>query len=248
MKNLQPREKLLLAFILSLITIATISSPISELHGYLNFADQREALGLPRAMDVVSNLPFAGAGLIGLYLVLQRPSEAQPKHLKAFATIFFVGLIVTSIGSAWFHLQPLEGGRLAADRLGMLMAFTGLIGLAGALKVTLRAGYFLVGVVAVAGASAIYLSHTNGNVLPWAVVQFGGLTLILIFATLKSARNQPSIDLWWVVVVYAAAKGLEMADQPVFDWTQHLVSGHSLKHIVASLAAWPVITYFKRTL
>ncbi len=33
------------------------------------------------------------------------------------------------------------------------------------------------------------------------------------------------------------------ADQPVFELTQYLVSGHSLKHIVAAFAAWPVIRF-----
>ena len=45
---------------------------------------------------------------------------------------------------------------------------------------------------------------------------------------------------------YAAAKALELADAPVFALTQHLISGHSAKHIVAALAAWPVVRALQR--
>jgi divalent metal cation (Fe/Co/Zn/Cd) transporter len=47
---------------------------------------------------------------------------------------------------------------------------------------------------------------------------------------------------WGVVVgLYVLAKGLELADHAVFDLSGQLVAGHSLKHLVAACAAWPVI-------
>jgi 1-acyl-sn-glycerol-3-phosphate acyltransferase len=247
MLNLSLREKFLIAFTLLLTAIAAFAAPIAELSGYFAFADQRELLGLPRAMDVLSNLPFLLAGLYGLVLLTKTTEPAT--FSKPMAAVFFTGLILTSIGSAYFHLLPQEGGRLAVDRSGMLIAFTGLVGLATALKVSLRAGTALAFFVGIAGAVSIYVGNSTGNVLPWALVQFGGLGLIIGFASFKApkhqANKQPKLGLWWIVVVYAAAKAFEMADQPVFDWTQHLISGHSLKHIVASLAAWPVIAFFK---
>jgi 1-acyl-sn-glycerol-3-phosphate acyltransferase len=241
MPNISNREKLLFAFFICISAIAVFSPSVAELDGYIHFADQREALGLPRAMDVLSNLPFLLVGLYGLSVVARTTNPIKP-----FAVAFFVGLVVTSMGSAWFHLHPLEHGRLAIDRLGMLVAFCGLIGLATALKVSLRAGYFVSIFVAVAGLVSVHISNSTGNALPWAIVQFGGLALVLWFASIKNTKNQPVLNLWWVVVVYAAAKALEMADQPVFDWTRQVISGHSLKHIVASLAAWPVIAMLSR--
>jgi hypothetical protein len=249
MLNLAFREKVLIAFALVLTAIAVFAPPVTEPPGYFHFADQREMRGLPRAMDVLSNLPFFLVGLYGLRVLTNTHKSAA--LFKPFAAVFFAGLVVTSIGSAYFHLLPLEAGRLAVDRVGMLIAFAGLIGLASALKVSLRAGAAMAIFVSVTGTASIYIANSNANALPWALVQFGGLAFIIGFASLSAPKydpkHQPSLGLWWIVVVYAAAKAFEMADQPVFDWTQHLVSGHSLKHIVASLAAWPVIMYFKRT-
>jgi hypothetical protein len=45
-----------------------------------------------------------------------------------------------------------------------------------------------------------------------------------------------------VIGWYALAKALELGDHVVFDLTLGLVSGHTLKHMAAALAAWPVIT------
>ena len=44
------------------------------------------------------------------------------------------------------------------------------------------------------------------------------------------------------MAVYGLAKLLELGDHDIYAWTSQAVSGHSLKHIVASLAAWPVIS------
>jgi 1-acyl-sn-glycerol-3-phosphate acyltransferase len=245
MLNISCREKVLIAFLALLLSIGAFSPPVAELSGYFHFVDQREMLGLPRAMDILSNLPFLLAGLYGLFVLRRITPLDSSATFKPFAALFFIGLIVTAVGSAWFHLQPLSEGRLAADRLGMLVAFCGLVGLSSALNISLRSGIALAFFTATSGALSIHISNSTGNALPWALVQFGGLSLIIGFAFLRTPKHHPKLGLWWIVVVYAAAKAFEMADQPVFDWTQQLISGHSLKHLVASLAAWPVIAFFK---
>ena len=85
----------------------------------------------------------------------------------------------------------------------------------------------------------------NFNLLPWALLQGGGMLLIALLtvcpATRKPIAGGWGIPLGAVIALYALAKVFELADHAVFDLTQNVVSGHSLKHIVAALAAWPVI-------
>ena len=50
-----------------------------------------------------------------------------------------------------------------------------------------------------------------------------------------------------MILVYALAKVLEQTDAQVFQLTPELVSGHTLKHIVASCAALPVLFAMSRT-
>lgn len=45
-----------------------------------------------------------------------------------------------------------------------------------------------------------------------------------------------------VIAWYCVAKVLELNDHAVFAGTHGWVSGHTLKHVVAALSAWPVIT------
>jgi hypothetical protein len=82
-------------------------------------------------------------------------------------------------------------------------------------------------------------------VLPWLVLQFGGMALILWLATrlpIPNAKGALAIRWGVVILIYATAKVLELADHAVYDLTSQLISGHSLKHIVASCAAWPVVS------
>lgn len=44
------------------------------------------------------------------------------------------------------------------------------------------------------------------------------------------------------MAIYAVAKAFELADHTLFEASGQLISGHSLKHMVAALAAWPVIS------
>ena len=76
---------------------------------------------------------------------------------------------------------------------------------------------------------------------PWAVVQGGGMLAVLLLAVWRPVAGAQGIRLGAVVAVYALAKLLELWDQPVFALSGGAVSGHSLKHLVASLAAWPVL-------
>ena len=62
-------------------------------------------------------------------------------------------------------------------------------------------------------------SVVTGNVLPWAVVQFGGMALVLVVA---GSAQGPGPARWtsslgWVIFCYAAAKLLEMSDHAIFD-------------------------------
>ncbi len=44
-----------------------------------------------------------------------------------------------------------------------------------------------------------------------------------------------------VIGWYMAAKVLELVDHEIFTATHGWVSGHSLKHVAAAMAAWPVL-------
>lgn len=238
---LNPAESGLLAALLLAIATACLGPSVAQFDHYHAFADQRHLLGLPCALDVLSNLPFALLGGWGL-LRLRASGSGQPTGVqRALATLFFAGLVLTALCSAWYHLRPDDAG-LAIDRLGMVSAFAGLLGLAAVDRISARAGLWTAGAVLALGPVAVLVWTSSSNLMPWAVLQGGGMLLIVLLALRQPAAGAWGLPLLAVIAWYVLAKALELGDHVVFDLTQGLVSGHTLKHVAAALAAWPVIS------
>lgn len=243
-----PRERALLLAALLLALVAVAGPALVQPAHYHDFADQRVWGALPHAMDVLSNLPFALWGLVGGGVLVQAlRRQAVDRTAAWLAGLFFGGLMVTTAVSAMYHWQPDNAG-LLWDRGGMVLAFAGLLGLAACQGISARAGVALATAVFVLGPVSVQVWAVSGNLLPWGVLQFGGMALIVGLACLRpeAARAGPShrgLPIRWslLIALYALAKVLELGDHQVFEWTGHLISGHSLKHIVASCAAWPVV-------
>lgn len=209
-------------------------------HGH-PFVDARTLWGIPNAMDVLTNAPLALAGLWGLQALRGR---ALPAATQLAALVFFAGLLTTGFGSAWYHWAPDPTG-LAWDRMGMAVTFAGALALAVAERVGQAPASQALRVLLPLGVLSAVLPASNGNVLPWAVLQFGGMALIVWLALRKSVSGAIGIRLGALIGLYALAKVLELGDATVFHATVDTLSGHSLKHLVAALAAWPVISALK---
>jgi len=254
--SLTRREHSLLALAVLLVVAAVLGPSVAApALGGAPFADGQSWRALPNAMDVLSNLPFAVLGVWGLRWLhwLDRAHERlqdaaplpqalalAPFHALDCAWMFFAGLVLTALGSAFYHLQP-DDLRLAADRAGMAVAFSGLVGFAVCERVSARAGWPAAWFTLAGGLLAAAVCQRAGNALPWAVVQFGGMALVLALSLARPVAGAIGLKLGWVVFLYALAKLFELADQPIFEATRHLVSGHSLKHLAAALAALPVL-------
>ncbi len=205
-------------------------------HGH-PFVDARTLLGVPNAMDVLTNAPLALAGVWGL-LVMRR--RAWPATTQQAVGVFFVGLVATGHGSAWYHWAPDAAG-LVWDRLGMAVTFAGALSLAVAERVGQAPARQALRVLLPLALLSAILPASNGNVLPWAVLQFGGMALVVWLALRPPVAGAIGIRLGALIGLYALAKLLELGDEAVFRATADTVSGHSLKHLTAALAAWPVI-------
>lgn len=233
-------EILLLLFFASLAAIALCGPALPNPPHAHDFADARTLWGLPHALDVLSNLPFALAGCAGLLVLRRVPHAAISRAERACATLFFAGLVVTAACSASYH-WVLDDAGLAVDRLGMSVAFAGLLGLLAATHVSERAGMAAGAALLVLAPASVAAWFFGGNVLPWAVVQFGAMPLLVAAVFLRPRPGALRIGWVFVLLAYALAKLAEAQDHAVFAATGELFSGHTLKHVVAAFAAWPVI-------
>ena len=261
MQTLTRRESILAA-IAGLVLCAQAFLPqLPQSQDYHHFSDTRLLLGVPNALDTLSNIPFIIAGAAGIVLIWLGRLTPATSALGAMSLLTFAGLIATGIGSIWYHVQvPPNDAGLAVDRYGMVIAFAGILGLAAADKVSERAGWWMGWVVLVAGPFSVWWWTQTGTIAPYAVLQFGGMALLVLIlfwrdtpgvaadaAALQragkvTARNASTGPNWGMLIgAYALAKVLEAADAQIWELTSHTLSGHSLKHVVAACVAIAVI-------
>lgn len=207
---------------------AWLLPPFAQPQSFHDYADQRIWLGVPHAADVLSNLPFLLIGALGLRLTL---------HQWPYA-LLFVGVLLTTFGSAWYHLNP-NDATLVWDRLPMAMAFAGLVAGTLADRAPRRAMLFTI-LFAIVGAGSVVYWHATANLVPYLAMQ-----AVFIAVTLFTAASIPTgytlaNRVYWAAGLYAFALILERLDHFVYELSNGSVSGHTLKHLVASAAIFVI--------
>jgi hypothetical protein len=129
------------------------------------------------------------------------------------------------------------------DRLPITVAFMGLFAAFIADRIDCRAGLLLLPVLVGLGiVSVIYWAWSEsvgqGDLRPYAVVQFFPMLAIPLICVLFPPRWLDARFVVAMVVVYGLAKLFELLDERIFDLLGGAVSGHSLKHVAAAAAAY----------
>jgi hypothetical protein len=234
------RTGYIIGFTLLSIAAAFLLPAIPQPPAYHDFADRRAGFGIENVLDVVSNAGFLLAGIAGLVVVLRPRTRFEFAAERWPYGIFFLGVLLTAAGSAYYHLAP-DNERLFWDRLPITIALMALVAAQVVDRVSVRAGLALLVPMLLAGAaSAIYWIATEragaGNVVPYAVVQGYAVVILLVFALALPSRYTRGNDVYWVFAAYVIAKLLEHFDREVLA-LGNFASGHTLKHVAAAAAA-----------
>ncbi len=233
--------RLVLAFKIACIGAALLLPAIPQPLDYHDFADQRSLLGIPNFLDVVSNAGFVLAGLVGLAATLGGAVRFERNAERVPYAVFFAGVLLTGFGSAYYHLAP-DNETLFWDRLPMTIAFMGLVSSQFVDRIGVRFGLALLGPMLALGVASVWWWRAterigSGNVLPYAILQAYSVVVLLILAIVRPSRYTRGNDVYAVFAWYVAAKLLETWDTEVFALTGGVVSGHTLKHVAAAIAA-----------
>jgi Ceramidase len=231
------------AFTLLAIAAAFLLPAMQQPVEYHDFADHRHAYGIDNFLDVISNLAFLIAGVMGLVLVIGGRVRFEFASERWPFVVFFLGVLLTALGSAYYHLAP-DNETLFWDRLPMTIAFMALVSSQIVDRINVRAGLMLLLPMLLLGvASVIYWRATErmgaGNVLPYGILQGYSVIVLLLLARLNPSRYTRGSDIYWVFGAYVLSKFLETFDREVLALT-HFVSGHTLKHVAAAAAAFVV--------
>jgi len=240
------RSLILVATAVAAIVLILSRPPIPQPASYHDFADQRAFLGLPNAPNVISNVPFLFVGIWGLFVVTGHKNDRSflsTSHRVPYA-VFFLGVALTFFGSSYYHLHP-TNARLVWDRLPMTLGFMGILSSAVAERINLKVGTLLLAPLVVAGILSVTYWYSaevtgHGDLRPYLVVQFGSLLLLLGLLIFFPSRYTESKALGLALALYVAAKLCESLDPQIYA-IGHAVSGHTLKHLAAALAAYFVV-------
>jgi hypothetical protein len=214
-RNLRP-----LLIMLAILLFLVLMPPLPQDKSYHAFADQRTIFDISNFWDVISNLPFAIFGLMGL--VKFRDFESR---------LLFFGVFSTAIGSSYYHLQP-DNARLFWDRLPMTIVFMCLF----ALVLKRRA---LVIPLVLAGIASVVWWKLADNLWPYALVQFGSMIVLVFLA----ARDRSQRGLGPALILYGLSKVTEFFDRQIY--AVFPLSGHTLKHLLAGLATWYILLWMQ---
>lgn len=212
--------------------------------GYHDFADHSRLAGLPHAADVLSNLGFALVGLWGWWRLAARWHHPQLRASAAGYRLFLIGLVLTAVGSAYYHLAP-DDLRLVWDRLPIALACAGLIAAVRAETVARFSARIEVAVLAFCAVASVAWWHvTNGegagDLRPYLLLQLLPIVLIPLWQWLYGADRRDRLWFGAALAIYVVAKAAELNDH-AFLAANGLLSGHTLKHLLATLAAWLIV-------
>ena len=226
------RPRLALAALAAAAVLVTLlAPPVRQDQAYHRFADGRGFLGVPNFLDVVSNLPFAVVGGLGLARSLRGRSWERAGFAAVFAA---VGL--TAFGSAYYHLAP-DDARLFWDRLPIAIVAMALLAVTIADRIDARLGRRLLAPLVAAGVAGAVWWRETGDLRFYALVQFFPALAIPVMLLWLPARHTRNREMWTVLGLWAVSRVCEVLDAQIFALSG-VASGHTLKHLAAAGAAY----------
>lgn len=238
--------RLLGASALLIFAIGVLIGPVSQPQEYHDFSDQRSFFGIPNTWDVLSNIPFAIVGMWGVFLLLFSGKIQLMDRREKYPWIgVSIGLILTAIGSAYYHLAP-NNSRLAWDRLAMTIFFTSFLSALMMDRIDAKMGLWLFPVLLAMGCySVLHWSLDNDLRFYFGLQLFtASAAIVLFFTPSHYTRNR---DLAIVILLLVLTYLLDRYDQQIAILTRDLISGHTLKHLVGALAGfWLIRMIWKR--
>ena len=229
------RSWLLLLIIAGAILALMLHGPILQDETYHEFADYRTVFGIPNMWNVLSNLPFFIAGILGLIEMTRCGSVINQKSLRLNYYIFFIGVALVAFGSAYYHLKP-NNNTLVWDRLPMTISFAAFFAIILGEHINRSLARNAIIPLLALGAISIFWWQQTGDLRLYVLVQFLPMILTPIIIVLYPSSVPGAKIVWVVLIAYAGAKVFEHYDVQVYNLLG--LSGHTIKHIVAAIGIY----------
>lgn len=195
---------------------------------YHQFIDTRMFWGIPNTQDVLSNIFFIIVGFLGLKEILKTQSQKTTSWV-----LFFVSIILVAPGSAYYHWSP-DNFTLLWDRLPMSLGFMALYIILLSEHISTRSEKLLPWALLMGISSVLtWVITTDLRFYFW--IQFSSFITIPMVLALYPSRYTHKKWYGLTLLLYGFAKWAEVKDHAIFMVSNQLISGHTLKHILAAM-------------
>jgi hypothetical protein len=214
--------------------LRALVGPLPQDPAYHAFADTRAWGPIPHAGDVLTNAAILAAGIAGIALWRRVHISSEERPVYA---LFVLAMLATAAGSAWYHAQPGDA-RLVWDRLPMTLVIAAIFTFVLADRVHSAFASAWLPFVALGAASVLWWAWTDrsgdgGDLMLYVVVRSGAGLAILFLLLLRPGRHTSARWLVAAVVLDVVMTACELLDREIFAATRGLISGHSVKHLLA---------------
>lgn len=215
--------------------------PIAQDPAYHDFADHRGLLGIRNFLNVTTNLAFLAVGIAGIVLCARRRRIGARWAWLAC----FTGVTLVCLGSGYYHMNP-NNGTLVWDRLPMSIGFTALSVAVLSEHVNPRLEKYLLAPAIIFGIASVIYWHFTDDLRLYVLVQFLPLVMLpAILLLFKSPYTHRSL-LLIALAIYFTSELAEHFDAAVFAASGDAISGHSFKHLLATLSLFVVYWMLRR--
>ena len=237
----RPWRNILLVLIAAGATLAlSYVPPLLQDQAYHAFADQRVVLGIPRFLDIATNLPFLIVGIAGLLYAHRSGLTGAQRSW----TVFFTGVALVGIGSACYHLAPTDA-MLVWDRLPMTVGFTAVVVAVLSERLGGRIESDALAPAVFAGLISVLWWVVLGDLRPYIVIQLLPLVVVPAVVLLHPGGRRDDGLIHLAIACYLLAKAAERYDAEVYAATRNNLSGHSLKHLLAAAGCATMLVMVK---
>ncbi|MCG7988851.1 MAG: ceramidase [Candidatus Thiodiazotropha weberae] len=234
------KHAVLMFLLLFPLVLLLLIEPIPQKEAYHRFTDIAPFLGIPNFFDVISNLAFLLVGTIGIAFCLK--NHTGPGHSAWL--VLFAGVSLVGLGSIYYHWSP-SNQTLVWDRLPMSVGFMAFLTALLSEYVNRRFSRLLIPLIIV-GISSVLYGYFFDDLRLYVWVQFIPLLTLPFFMVLYNSGFTHQGLLFVALVLYALAKGAEAYDTAVFQMTGEIVSGHTVKHLLAAAGCYSILIMLKR--
>ena len=214
--------------------------PIPQWNSYHQFSDNRTFFSITNFANVTSNIGFVAVGFFGLFTIFSKKLFNRKLDLIPYA-VFFSSIILVGVGSAYYHLNPTTE-TLFWDRLPMSISFMSFFAAIICDRINKITGtYVLLPTLILAGIySVIHWQQTEisgeGDLRLYVLVQYFPMFAIpIIMLLFPRYKYTPPVPIYWALAWYLIAKLFEYFDLDILNLLSNFSSGHTLKHIAATV-------------